>query len=172
MPRVVRKRRTREHIIADLSVNHVEARVLRCGYSVERIEHDYGTDLAIFTHDEQGELESGFILVQLKATNSLRVLADGKTISFPVSRADLAHWLSELMPYILIVYHAPPDVAYWLYIQEAFEQRPAFSLEHAPATVTVHIPLAQVLNEEAVRHFARCRDTILQQVKGVIRHHE
>jgi hypothetical protein len=170
MPRVVRKRRTREHIIADMSVNHVEARVLRCGYSVERIEHDYGTDLAIFTYDAQGELESGYILVQLKATDRLRVLSDGKTISFPVRRADLASWLGELMPYILIVYDAPADVAYWLYIQEAFERRAGFSLEHAPATITVHVPVANVLTEDAVRHFARSRDAILRQVKGVIHH--
>jgi hypothetical protein len=170
MPRVVRKRRTREHIIADLSVNHVEARVLRCGYSVERIEHDYGTDLAIFTYDPRGEIESGYILVQVKATDSLRILADGKTTSFPVSRADLDHWLSEPMPYILVVYDASADVAYWLYVQEAFERRTAFSLEHAPATIAVHIPLASVLTEDAVRHFARSRDAILHQVKGVIHH--
>jgi hypothetical protein len=32
----MRKRRTREHVIADLSVNHVERLVLRCGWTVER----------------------------------------------------------------------------------------------------------------------------------------
>ena len=30
------KRRTREHVIADLSVNHVERLVLRSGWTVER----------------------------------------------------------------------------------------------------------------------------------------
>lgn len=160
MPRPVRKRRTREHVIADLSINHIEARVLRCGYSVERIEHDYGTDLAIFTYDARGENESGHILTQVKATDSLRVLADGRTNSLPVSRADLAHWLSEPMPYMLIVHDAPADVACWLYIQEAFERRPGFSLEHAPATITVHIPLANILTEDAVRGFAPFRDAI------------
>jgi hypothetical protein len=74
------------------------------------------------------------------------------------------------MPYILVVYDASADVAYWLYVQEAFERRTAFSLEHAPATIAVHIPLASVLTEDAVRHFARSRDAILHQVKGVIHH--
>ena len=36
------------HIIADLSVNHVERFVLRCGYTLERTVHDYGVDLLEF----------------------------------------------------------------------------------------------------------------------------
>jgi hypothetical protein len=48
MPGARRKVRTREHIIADLAINHVERQVLLCGYSVERIEHDYGIDLVTF----------------------------------------------------------------------------------------------------------------------------
>lgn len=43
-----RKRRERSHVIADLSVNHVERQILRCWHSVERIEHDYGIDLLMF----------------------------------------------------------------------------------------------------------------------------
>ncbi len=33
---MAKKKRPREHIIADLSVNHVERYVFLCGYSVER----------------------------------------------------------------------------------------------------------------------------------------
>jgi hypothetical protein len=40
-----RKRRTREHIIADLSVNHVERLILRCGWVARRMNPDYGIDL-------------------------------------------------------------------------------------------------------------------------------
>jgi len=39
-----RKRRTREHVIADLSANHVERHVLRSGHTVERLVHDYGIE--------------------------------------------------------------------------------------------------------------------------------
>lgn len=46
---MVRKKRPREHIIAGLSVNYVERYVFLRGYSVERIEYDYGYDLIIFT---------------------------------------------------------------------------------------------------------------------------
>jgi len=37
-----RKRRMREHVIADLSVHHVEGLVLKCGFTVQRIVADYG----------------------------------------------------------------------------------------------------------------------------------
>jgi len=56
-----RKRRTREHVIADLSINHVERFALEAGFTVQRNEHDYGHDLEITTFNEQGELEHGLI---------------------------------------------------------------------------------------------------------------
>jgi len=83
-----KKRRTREHIIADLSVNYVERYILSCGYSVERVQKDYGYDLLIFTYDDRGEIENGQIYVQLKATDSLRILADGATIALTLARSD------------------------------------------------------------------------------------
>src|SRR5262249_34564309 len=54
--RVSRKRRTREHVIADLSANHVERHALLCGFSVERIRLDYGIDLIIHTYNRSGEI--------------------------------------------------------------------------------------------------------------------
>jgi hypothetical protein len=47
----MRKRRTREHVIADLRVNHVERLVLRCGWTVERTRYDYGLDLDMHTYN-------------------------------------------------------------------------------------------------------------------------
>jgi hypothetical protein len=46
----MRKRRTREHVIADLSINHVERLVLRCGWTAERTRYDYGIDLYMQTY--------------------------------------------------------------------------------------------------------------------------
>lgn len=53
----MRKRRTRNHIIADLSANHVEKHVLHCGFTVERMVHDYGVDLLLYTYSPEGEIE-------------------------------------------------------------------------------------------------------------------
>jgi hypothetical protein len=60
------KLRTREHVIADLAVNHAERQGLMCGYSLERILHDYGLDLVMFTYNVNGEMDDGEILLQVK----------------------------------------------------------------------------------------------------------
>ena len=54
----MRKRRTREHIIADLSANHVERHALLCGYSVERVIHDYGIDLVTVHFRKSGLMDT------------------------------------------------------------------------------------------------------------------
>jgi hypothetical protein len=41
MKNLPRKRRTREHIIADLSVNHVERQLLLCGFTCDELRRDY-----------------------------------------------------------------------------------------------------------------------------------
>lgn len=82
----MRKRRTRNHILADLSANHVERHALLCGYSVERVVHDYGVDLLLYTYTEEGEVENETVKIQLKATDNLPLLKDEQTIAFPVAR--------------------------------------------------------------------------------------
>ncbi len=151
-----RKRRTREHVIADLSVNHVERFILRCGWTCERKQYDYGLDLYMETYNSYGEVENGRIAFQLKATDSLKLLADSTAIPIRLEWRDLLFWLNERQPVILIVYDAQQDRAYWLYVQEYFRrQRWA---KRVGATTTVHIPAGNVLDEAAVRLFARFRD--------------
>jgi hypothetical protein len=89
------KLRTRAHVLADLSINHVERQVLLCGCSVPRIYSDYGYDLIMSTFKPSGEIEGGNVFFQVKATDSLPLLADHKTISWVVSRRDLRLWLSR-----------------------------------------------------------------------------
>ena len=40
-----RKQRTRQHVIADLSVHHVERFILEEGHTAQRLSSDYGYDL-------------------------------------------------------------------------------------------------------------------------------
>jgi hypothetical protein len=168
---LVKKKRPRQHVIADLSVNHVERFALLCGYSVERVEHDYGIDLVIFTYDANGEVENGQIYVQLKATDRASRLADDSTVTFSLKRADLELWLQEPMPWILIVYDAQADLAYWLYIQAFFEAQTDFELFRAGDIVTVHLPTSNIVNQEAFWQFARYKENVLTQIQGVIRHY-
>jgi hypothetical protein len=168
---MAKKKRPREHIIADLSVNHVERYVFLCGYSVERVEYDYGFDLILFTYNINSEIENGQIYLQLKATDFLRTLTDKETIAFSIARSDLELWLFEPMPCILIVYDAQLDIAYWLYLQAYFENLPGFDLSRVGESVTVHLPKTNILDQEAIKKFAQYRNDILNQLKGVIRHH-
>lgn len=156
-----RKLRTREHVLADLSVNHVERQVFRCDWSVERVIRDYGIDLVLFTYNGAGEADEGHVLVQVKAAERTRRIAGGRSIAFRVSRSDLRRWLAEPMPLILVVYDAAADAAWWLYVQNYFRSRPSFDLFNAGQTVTLHVPVAQGLTPAAVRQFGQFRDNVL-----------
>lgn len=165
-----RKRRTRQHVISELGANHFERQALLCGYSVERIEHDYGIDLVMFTYDASGEIENGQVFIQLKATDNLNILADQRTIAFSLRRSDLELWLYEPMPCMLVVFDAAAKVAYWTYLQAYFESQPDFDLALSGDTITVHLRRDSVVDQAAVRRFASYRDDVLRQLDGVIRH--
>jgi uncharacterized protein DUF4365 len=168
MAQVLRKRRTRQHIIADLSVNHVEHQALLCGFSVERLIHDYGIDLEVFTFNRKGEIEEGKILLQIKASDQLAVRPAKTTFAFRIERKDLVLWLAQPMPVILVVYEAPKDIAYWLYIQSYFSKRKDFNLFAAGKKITLHIPIKNVVHPTAMRRFAGFRDRVLKQLRGLI----
>jgi hypothetical protein len=76
------------------------------------------------------------------------------------------------MPVILVVYDAKREEAYWLYVQRYFEERRGSQRSNPQATVSVRLPVKNVLNEEAVREFARFRNNILAQARGVIHRHD
>ena len=152
-----RKRRTREHVIADLSVNHVERFALRCGYAVERVRQDYGLDLMVFTYTAHGEVENDFIWMQLKATDHLLWNKSHNAVIVRVERAHLLFWLRQSLPVILIVYDGRGEAAYWIHIQSMLEGGQVFRLRRTGATVTLHVPGVNIVNESAMRHFAHLK---------------
>lgn len=138
-----RKQRTRAHVIADLSVNHVERLALEAGFTVVRIEQDYGYDLTIFTYDSEGYAEAGAILVQLKATDNFVSYQVEDGISWTLDARDLRLWCEELMPVVLIVYDAVAKQAHWIYIQSVFADR---TLLDDRLYVRCRIPETQLLD--------------------------
>jgi hypothetical protein len=161
------KRRTREHVIADLSANHVERHALLCGFSVERRFHDYGLDLTITTYDDEGIVESGYILIQLKATDHLKLVSRRQMVACRIERTDLRAWVNDPVPVILVVYDAVAEVAYWLYVQQHFQQRPRFNLNRGAANVTLRIPCGNVLTTAVMQTFARWKNQLLLQMRGL-----
>jgi hypothetical protein len=167
-----RKRRTREHVLADLSAHHVEGHALRCGYSVERVVHDYGLDLVLFTYDRKGECEPGNVFLQLKATDRLKLVSGGQQIAIRIDRADLLAWLEQTMPVILIIFDGKTERAYWFYVQAYFERQTDFDPARLGEQVTLHVPTANVVDQAALRRFASFRARVCGQARKVVRHEE
>ena len=161
------KRRTREHIIADLSICFVEWQALTCGYVVERMRHDYGIDLELKTFNRLGEAEPGDVLIQVKATDGLSVREGQTSVSWPIERAHLVRWLQELLPVVVIVFDAKKTRAFWVCIQEYFDALPAFNIFAAGNTITLHVPLANRVSPRAMRTFARLRDQYRKRNRSV-----
>jgi len=168
MKKLPRKRRTREHVIADLSVNHLERHALLCGFVVERVRYDYGIDLELFTFTKSGEIDEGKILLQVKASDRLRIRPGQMTFGFRIERKDLVLWLAQPMPVILVVYDAPRDTAYWLYVQSYFRRWREFNLFAAGQTITIQVPIKNVVTTAAIRRYARFRDRVLEHVREMI----
>jgi len=152
------KRRTREHVIADLAFNHVERHVLRCGYTMHRVVQDYGLDAALRTFARGGVLETGATWVQLKATDSVRRLRQTAAIRTRVQRRDLLSWLGELYPVILVLYDARKDRAHWMHVQAEVGGGRVFALAHEGATVTLYLKANQLVTEKAIRQWRELKN--------------
>ncbi len=166
----MRKRRTRQHIIADLSFNHLEWYVLKCGFTIDPTKHDYGIDANIYTYNDNGEIQDGFIHVQLKASDNFKYLKREPFVSFSIEKAHLDNWLSEPIPVILVLYDPKKHRAYWSYLQRHLKHIEGFSLDKVKNRYSIRVPTKQVINKEAIRKFAEFKNRILNQLNGVIDH--
>lgn len=166
----MRKRRTREHVIAELAANHFERYALKCGFALERIQHDYGLDGGLYTYQSNGEPEEGFINVQFKASEHIKYNKDGTFASFSIEQAHLSEWLDEPFPVLLVLYDVNIEKSYWVYIQRYFELIAGFSLGKKQKTYTVRLPVNQTVNESSMRLFAEFKQLVLKQLDGVISH--
>src|SRR5262245_21033530 len=110
---VPRKQRTRQHVIADLSLNHVERFIFDAGHSTLRLTQDYGYDLILFTYDERGYAEPGIALFQLKASEALT--RSGPDYLYDLDVRDYNLWMLENNPIFLVLYDATRRRAYWLH---------------------------------------------------------
>jgi hypothetical protein len=157
-----RKQRTRQHVIADLSRNHVERFILDEGHTVQRQESDYGYDLHLTTYDGQGYVEPGSVYLQLKAAERLRL--SGTDHVFDVDIRDYNLWMAELSPVYLILYDASLRRAFWLPVQHYFRADPARRPRKGARTVRVRIPIRQAVNRRAVRRMRAAKLAVLAQV--------
>jgi hypothetical protein len=142
-----RKRRTREHVIADLSFNHVERYILEAGFTCLREVSDYGYDLVRTTFDENGYVEPGLVYFQLKASESLTEQGNG--YPFDIDIRDYNRWVFEAVPVILVLYDASRRKGYWVCVQDYFRQT---GQQPRPGAKTVRllVPRRQPVTRRAI----------------------
>ncbi|WP_254507182.1 DUF4365 domain-containing protein [Anatilimnocola floriformis] len=160
-----RKRRTREHVLEDISENHLERFVLLTGHILRRPRRDYGVDVAMFHFAKDGAIESGEVRFQLKATDALNLIQQGSVISMTIKTGDLHYWQLEIYPFILVVYDAAADRAFWLHIQEYVGLHPD-CLDPDQDSVQVHIPTSNQLTIESIAAFREMSLRIVQELTG------
>jgi Domain of unknown function (DUF4365) len=119
----MRKQRTREHIIDDLGMNHIERQVLYAGYTFYRYTNsDYGYDASMTTFNENGEIENLQMNIQLKSTDNIKRTSDKQFFVFDISKRDLELWCNSDIPVVLLLYDAQKEVAYYIDILEYFQK--------------------------------------------------
>lgn len=160
-----RKQRTRQHVIADQSLNHVERFIIDEGHTAQELARDYGYDLLMFTYDGQGYVEPDYVSLQLKASSSLP--PDDSDIPFDVDIRDYHLWMLERMPVILILFDASRRRAYWLAVQQYFREDVARRPKKGAKTVRVRVPTKQAVNRRAVAKMRELKWEARGQVMGV-----
>jgi hypothetical protein len=160
-----RKTRTRQHIIADLSVNYVERQVLLAGYTLERITRDYGMDLTMTTFSSDGQIENELIWFQVKATDTVQIASDGLTASLRIESADLRFWLMEMMPVILVLYDVSGDRAFWVEIQEYVKQID-IDADEIGDSVTIRMPVSNLITSKSINYFRDRKEQIRTENRG------
>jgi hypothetical protein len=156
-----RKRRTRQHVIADLSVHHVERFILEEGHTCQRLGSDYGYDLIVWTFDDQGYAEPGALYVQVKAAEHLH--KSRTSYLFDLDVRDYNLWLREELPVILVLFDATRRRAYWLAVQEYFKAHPDRQPKHGAKRIRVRVPERQLVNRNAVAKMRLLKRTMIRQ---------
>jgi hypothetical protein len=155
-----RKQRTREHVIADQSVNYLERYIIDEGHTAQRLERDYGYDLLLFTFDDQGYVEPGLVSLQLKAAETLQAVASSYVFDLDIRDYNL--WKLEKWPVVLILFDASRRRAYWLHVQAHFLAEASRQPKKGAKTVRVRVPKRQAVNRRAI---AKMRD-LKQRVRS------
>lgn len=155
-----RKQRTREHVIADQSLNYLERFVLDEGHAIQRTERDYGYDLVLYTFDENGYVEPSMAFLQLKASDS--PLTKGAACGYDLDVRDYNLWKDERMPVFLVLFDAKKRQAYWLYVQRYFAEDASRRPRKGAKTIRVYIPWNRRINRRAITMMTRIKRDVLR----------
>lgn len=148
----MRKLRTRQHVIEDLSYNFVEKQVLLGFCTFERYTmRQYSYDGHVFTFDETGQTEDGIFFIQVKATDHLRFSKQKNGYILKLDKRDLELWLDEDMPVVVVLYDAQNDTGFYLDLEAYFREN-RFLLKDMHKFMRVYIPADNHFTPESVKN--------------------
>jgi Domain of unknown function (DUF4365) len=147
----MKKRRTRQHIIEDLGLNHIERQILLSGNVLRRFsDNDYGYDGMIETFQKNGEAHNLSFMVQLKSTDVIQQSPQNEGFIVDLSKRDLELWLESRLPVLLILYDAQDEVAYFTDLQTYFNEN-RLSLKNVRKFVRIYLPPQSIFNKIAMQ---------------------
>ena len=153
----MKKLRTRQHIIEDLGLNHIERQILLTGNVLRRFRgNDYGYDGILESFTEQGEAESQLVMIQLKSTDNIQLSAQKAGFIVDLSKRDLELWLESVLPVLLVLYDAQQEIAYFIDLQSYFNEN-RLLLRDVRKFVRVFLPLNAVFNKAAIKELQKNR---------------
>lgn len=151
----MKKRRTRQHIIEGLGLNHIERQILLSGNVLRRFsEYDYGYDGMIETFNELGETQNRSFMIQLKSTDNIQLSAQKKGFIVDLSKQDLELWLESHYPVLLILYDAQKEVAYFTDLQTYFNEN-RILLQNVHKFVRIFLPPQSVFTKTTIHELQK-----------------
>lgn len=136
-----------------MGINYLERQVLRRGHQLQRPGlREYGCDAAMLHFSEDGQIEDGEVRFQVKATDSLSLVDDGRNAVCRIETAHIRHWYWQLYPFVLVLFDARKERAYWLHIQAEVDQRNDL-LSPRRKTVSLRLPVSNTLSVRAIDRF-------------------
>jgi hypothetical protein len=153
-----RKQRTRQHVIADQSVNYVERYIIDEGHTAQRLAPQYGYDLILFTYDKDGYAEPGVAFLQLKASETLT--PSGPYFVYDLDIRDYNLWMAEDAPVFLVLFDATRRRAYWLYVQQYFETDGSRQPRKGAKKVRVEVPARQPISRRGVAKMRQWKEQV------------
>ena len=149
------KLRTRQQIVEDLALNHIEKQILLSGNVFKRdIDNDYGYDGVINTFDEQGQLDNLTFMIQAKSTDGIQSPPPKAGFRVDLSKQDLERWLSIGLPVLLILYDAQGDKAYFTDLQDYFNEN-RHLLKNVRKFVKIFLSPKSVFNKSAIQELQK-----------------
>lgn len=147
----MKKLRTRQHIIEDLGLNHIERQILLSGNIFRRhADHDYGYDGMIETFNLSGEVDNPVFKIQLKSTDVIQFSSQNNGFIIDLSKRDLELWLNNRDPVLLILYDAQVEIAYFADLQTYFEEN-RLLLKNVRKFVRIFLQPQAIFNIKAIQ---------------------